>query len=458
METGLAELRKLPAVDRLVEDTIVYGPVDAPHDVVVAAARTVLDRTRTTVRAGAAAPAHEALIAQVIDEIDRLFQPSLRPVINATGVIIHTNLGRAPLSQAARLALDALSSGYSNLEYNLTQGTRGARDVHAADLLCRLTGAEAAMVVNNNAAAVFLTLAALATGRDVVISRGQLVEIGGGFRIPDVLRASGAQLVEVGTTNRTHPHDYQAAIGPQTAALMRVHYSNFRQVGFTTEVGLVELAALAHAHGLPVFDDLGSGTLLDTAPFGLKSEPTVPASVAAGADVVTFSGDKLLGGPQAGIIVGRAALIAQLKSHPLARALRVDKLTLAALNATLLHYVRGEALDAIPVWRMIRADLVSLRARVDHWVQRVRTVGLPASSVPLASTVGGGSLPGETLPSWGLALDVLAPQQWVARLRAGSPAVVARVSDAQVLFDARTVLPEQDDDLLGAIQTLWQSQ
>ncbi len=458
METGLAELRKLPAVDRLVEDTIVYGPVDAPHDVVVAAARTVLDRTRTTVRAGAAAPAHEALIAQVIDEIDRLFQPSLRPVINATGVIIHTNLGRAPLSQAARLALDALSSGYSNLEYNLTQGTRGARDVHAADLLCRLTGAEAAMVVNNNAAAVFLTLAALATGRDVVISRGQLVEIGGGFRIPDVLRASGAQLVEVGTTNRTHPHDYQAAIGPQTAALMRVHYSNFRQVGFTTEVGLVELAALAHAHGLPVFDDLGSGTLLDTAPFGLKSEPTVPASVAAGADVVTFSGDKLLGGPQAGIIVGRAALIAQLKSHPLARALRVDKLTLAALNATLLHYVRGEALDAIPVWRMIRADLVSLRARVDHWIQRVRTVGLPASSVPLASTVGGGSLPGETLPSWGLALDVLAPQQWVARLRAGSPAVVARVSDAQVLFDARTVLPEQDDDLLGAIQTLWQSQ
>lgn len=458
METGLAELRKLPAVDRLVEDTIVYGPVDAPHDVVVAAARTVLDRTRTTVRAGAAAPAHEALIAQVIDEIDRLFQPSLRPVINATGVIIHTNLGRAPLSQAARLALDALSSGYSNLEYNLTQGTRGARDVHAADLLCRLTGAEAAMVVNNNAAAVFLTLAALATGRDVVISRGQLVEIGGGFRIPDVLRASGAQLVEVGTTNRTHPHDYQAAIGPQTAALMRVHYSNFRQVGFTTEVGLVELAALAHAHGLPVFDDLGSGTLLDTAPFGLKSEPTVPTSVAAGADVVTFSGDKLLGGPQAGIIVGRAALIAQLKSHPLARALRVDKLTLAALNATLLHYVRGEALDAIPVWRMIRADLVSLRARVDHWVQRMRTVGLPASSVPLASTVGGGSLPGETLPSWGLALDVLAPQQWVARLRAGSPAVVARVSDAQVLFDARTVLPEQDDDLLGAIQTLWQSQ
>lgn len=456
--TGTPELRKLPAVDRLVEQATLHAPADAPHDVLVEAARTVLDGARATIRAGAAAPTSDALAAAVIGELNHRLQPSLQPVINATGVIIHTNLGRAPLSRAARQALDNLSGGYSNLEYDLDQGTRGSRYVHASGLLCRLSGAEAAVVVNNNAAAVFLTLTALAGNRDVVISRGQLVEIGGGFRIPDVLRASGAQLVEVGTTNRTHLRDYAAAIGPQTAALMRVHYSNFRQIGFTTEVELAELVTLAHAHDLWVFDDLGSGTLLDTAPFGLKSEPTVPASVAAGADVVTFSGDKLLGGPQAGIIVGRATLLERIKAHPLARALRVDKLTLAALNATLLHYVRGEALDAIPVWQMIRAEPAALRARVDTWVQRLHAAGVLARAVATASTVGGGALPGETLPGWGLALDVPAPQQWVARLRTGSPPVVARVSDAQLLFDARTVLVEQEDALLGAIQTIWQSQ
>ncbi len=457
MKSDTPELRKLPAVDRLVEQTALQATVDAPHEVLVEAARAVLDRTRAAIRAGATAPTSDALAAEVIGEIDRLLQPSLQPVINATGVIVHTNLGRAPLSRAARQALDTLSDGYSNLEYDLAQGTRGSRYVHAADLLCRLSGAEAAVVVNNNAAAVFLTLTALAANRDVVISRGQLVEIGGGFRIPDVLRASGAQLVEVGTTNRTHLRDYAAAIGSQTAALMRVHYSNFRQVGFTTEVELAELVTLAHAHGLLVFDDLGSGTLLDTAPFGLKSEPTVQASVAAGADVITFSGDKLLGGPQAGIIVGRTGLLERIKAHPLARALRVDKLTLAALNATLLHYVRGEALDAIPVWQMIRTEPAALHDRVDRWVQQLRAAGLPASAVPTASTVGGGSLPGETLPGWGLALDVPAPQQWVARLRTGRPPVVARVSAAQVLFDARTVLAEQDEALLGAILAIWQS-
>lgn len=455
--TTTPELRKLPAVDRLVEQATALAPPDARHDVLVAAARTILDRSRAAIRDGAAAPAHDTLVADVLHEIDRLLEPSLQPVINATGVIIHTNLGRAPLSVAARHALDHLSSGYTNLEYDLTEGTRGSRYVHAAELLCRLSGAEAAVVVNNNAAAVFLTLTALAGGREIVISRGQLVEIGGGFRIPDVLRASGAHLVEVGTTNRTHLRDYAAAVGPQTAALMRVHYSNFRQVGFTAEVDLADLVTLAHAQGLWLFDDLGSGTLVDTARFGLKAEPTVQASLAAGADVVTCSGDKLLGGPQAGIILGRADLIERIKTHPLARALRVDKLTLAALNATLLHYVRGDALAAIPVWQMIGVEQDVLRMRVQAWAERLQAAGLPATAVPAESTVGGGSLPGETLPSWGLALDVPAPQQWAARLRRGHPAVVARVTDAQLLFDARTVLVGQDDALLGAILTLWQT-
>ena len=275
------------------------------------------------------------------------------PVINATGVIIHTNLGRAPLSYAARQAMAAVASGYSNLEYDLEAGERGSRYIHAEQLLCRLTGAEAALVVNNNAGAVFLILAALARGREVVISRGQLVEIGGGFRIPDVMRQSGATLVEVGTTNRTHLSDFQEAIGPETALLLRVHSSNFKQIGFTAEVSLADMVTLAHERGLPVVDDLGSGTLLDTSRYGLSAEPTVQDSVAAGADLVAFSGDKLLGGPQAGLIVGRADLIAELRQHPLTRALRVDKSTLAALQATLLHYLRGEAEREVPVWRMI---------------------------------------------------------------------------------------------------------
>ncbi len=456
--TTTTELRRLPAVDRLVEQVEMYAPDLARHDVLVEVARAVLDIARAAIRQGALAPSMGVLITGVVHEVRHLFQPSLQPVINATGVIIHTNLGRAPLSDAARAALDALASGYSNLEYDLAQGTRGSRYVHAASLLCRLSGAEAAVVVNNNAAAVFLTLSALAAGREVVISRGQLVEIGGGFRIPDVLRASGAQLVEVGTTNRTHLRDYAAAMGAQTAALMRVHYSNFRQIGFTAEVELADLVTLARANDLWVFDDLGSGSLLDTTQFGLSAEPTPQASIAAGADVVTFSGDKLLGGPQAGIIIGRAELIERIKSHPLARALRVDKLTLAALNATLLHYVRGEAAQAIPVWQMVRYAPVELQARVDRWVRRLQEAGLPASAAATESTVGGGSLPGETLPSWSLALDVPAPQQWVAQLRAGSPPVVARIAGEQVLFDARTVMVEQEDALLGAILAIWQNQ
>lgn len=443
------ELRRLPSADRLLHALAPDLTTQTGHAQALLAVRQVLEQARMTIQQGAACPAFSALVQQAEEQMLTAMRPSLLPVINATGVIIHTNLGRAPLCQSARTDLAALTAGYANLEYDLTLGARGSRYDHAAQLLVRLTGAEAALVVNNNAAAVFLILSALAAGREVVISRGQLVEIGGGFRIPDVLRASGARLVEVGTTNRTHLRDYAQAVSPQTAALMRVHFSNFRQLGFTAEVGLADLVSLAHSQGLLVVDDLGSGTLLDTTLFGLSSEPTVQASVAAGADLVAFSGDKLMGGPQAGLIVGRAELIARLRSHPLARALRVGKMTLAALNATLRHYLRGDALSALPVWQMIAARPVDLRARVEIWCQKLAAIGIQASAVEVASTVGGGSLPGETLVSFALAVP-LTPHL-VERLRQGSPPVVARVAEQHALFDARTVLEEQDEVLLSAI-------
>ena len=352
--------------------------------------------------------------------------------------------------------MEAVAAGYSNLEYDLDAGERGSRYLHAEQLLCRLTGAEAALVVNNNAGAVFLVLAAVARGRSVIISRGQLVEIGGGFRIPDVLRQSGAQLVEVGTTNRTHLSDFRQAISPETALLMRVHASNFKQIGFTAEVSLADMVALAHSVELPVVDDLGSGTLLDTARYGLPAEPTVQDSVVAGADLVTFSGDKLLGGPQAGLIVGRASLIAELRQHPLTRALRVDKSTLAALQATLLHYTRGEAEREVPVWRMIATSLDELAARAAHLAAGLRAAGIPATVVQATSTIGGGALPGETLPTWAVAVAAAAPDALAAALRHGDPPVVGRIVEGQLLLDLRTVPPGMDEAVLRAVQVAWE--
>ena len=302
-------------------------------------------------------PSEGQLLHQIGVLLNSWVRPTLRPVINATGVVIHTNLGRAPLSVQARQAMEFVSRGYSNLEYDLESGHRGSRYVHTEELLKRLTGAEAALVVNNNAGAVLLMLSALARDREIVISRGQLVEIGGGFRIPDVMKQSGAKLIEVGTTNRTHGQDYETAIVPDTIALMRVHHSNFRQVGFTQDVPLADLVPIARQHDLLVLDDLGSGTLLDTAEMGLKHEPTVQESIAAGADLVSFSGDKLLGGPQAGIIVGKADLVSRLRNFPLTRAIRVDKTTLAGLQATLQHYAEGKAACEVPVWRMMYLSL-----------------------------------------------------------------------------------------------------
>jgi L-seryl-tRNA(Ser) seleniumtransferase len=340
--------------------------------------------------------------------------------------------------------MDAVSVGYSNLEYDLVDGRRGSRYVHAEELLCQLTGAEAALVVNNNAAAVLLILTCYARGREVILSRGQLVEIGGGFRIPDVMRQSGAALIEVGTTNRTYVRDYADAIREDTAALMRVHHSNFRLVGFVHEPSLAEMVALTRERGLLLFDDLGSGTLLDTSAFGLAHEPMIQESIAAGASLVSCSGDKLLGGPQAGLILGQADLIARLKQFPLTRALRVDKTTLAGLQATLQHYLLGEATRKIPVWQMISQDEETLEERARAWIDDWGHLGISAEVVSGRSTVGGGSLPGETLPTRLLALAVESPDALAHRLRAGEPPIVARIEAGRLVLDPRTVLPEQE--------------
>jgi L-seryl-tRNA(Ser) seleniumtransferase len=417
------------------------------------AVRAELDTVRTEVLAGAPCPAADELERRVLDRLRVAAKGSLRRVVNATGVVVHTNLGRAPLSRAAIQAMGDVASGYSNLEYDLDRGERGDRYGHAAAALVRLTGAEDAVVVNNNASAVLLALAALADpGDEVVVSRGQLVEIGGGFRIPDVLRRSGAVLVEVGTTNRTYARDYEAAIGERTRMLLSVHRSNFRLSGFVHDATLEELVELARGRGIAVVDDLGSGTLLETQPFGLGVEPTVQERVRAGADLVCFSGDKLLGGPQAGILVGRRDAVARVKRHPLLRALRVDKVTLAGLGATLAHYERGEALREVPVWRAIAARVEALDARARAWRDAL------AGAVPGAevrdgrSAIGGGSLPEVTLPTRVLSLPVASPDGFLAALRRGDPPVVGRVEDGRVALDPRTVGPDEDDLVVAAVR------
>jgi L-seryl-tRNA(Ser) seleniumtransferase len=445
-------LRKLPSVDKLLRsETAPALGQNYSHDLVVEGLRQALDAARQAILSGGPAASHDELASRAADILRQQLRPTIRPVINATGVIIHTNLGRALLSPAACAAMEQAARSYTNLEYDLKAGQRGSRYVHAEELLCRLTGAEAALVVNNNAGAVLLILSALARGREVIISRGQLVEIGGGFRIPDVMRQSGAILVEVGTTNRTHRRDYEAAITDQTAMLLRVHRSNFRLTGFVTEPTLAEMADLAHSRGLLVGDDLGSGTLLDTADYGLAHEPTIQESLAAGADIVSCSGDKLLGGPQAGIILGHADLIAQLRRFPLTRALRVDKTTLAGLQATLLHYVKSEATREVPVWRMIAIPLEALAVRAEAWARRLAAAGLRSKVRDGRSAVGGGSLPGETLPTRLLALLEPSPERLASFLRHADPPVIARVEDEQLVLDPRTVQPEEENELLEIV-------
>jgi L-seryl-tRNA(Ser) seleniumtransferase len=418
-------LRDLPSVDELARQS--------EDPLAVEAARKVLARAREQIQQG---DDPDDLGAQLRAELSAARAPRLRRVINATGVIVHTNLGRAPLAEVALDRVREVARGYSNLEYDVAAGGRGSRQDHVAGILRRLTGAEAALVVNNNAAAVMLALATLAEGREVLVSRGELIEIGDGFRIPDVLERSGARLREVGTTNRTRASDYEAAIGPETAVLLRVHQSNFRVVGFTEQPSLRELSDIAHRNDLPLVDDLGSGALVD-----VGDEPTARASLAAGADLVCFSGDKLLGGPQAGIIVGRAELVERLRRHPLQRALRADKLTLAALEGTLTLAI--DAPDEIPVLRMLREPPEAVRARAARLAELVD--GEVEETVARA---GGGSLPLTELPSFACAVE----EELAVKLRAGEPPVIAVVRDGRTLLDCRTLTDGEAEEVAEAVR------
>lgn len=450
MET-VSSLRQLPSVDQILQSSpVVDWIAQYGRPLTVAAIRATLEQLRASYRADTPLPDQPQIFRRIYQNLEDWTDSSLVPVINATGVVLHTNLGRAPLSRAAIQAMQDVSLGYSNLEFDLESGKRGSRLVHADGLLRRLTGAPAGLVVNNNAAAVLLVLSALARRRAVVISRTQLVEIGGGFRVPEVMKQSGARLLEIGATNRVHLSDYAAAVQEKPALFLRAHRSNFNIVGFTSEPDLAEIAELAHQSGLPLVDDLGSGALLDTTVYGLSHEPMVQESLAAGVDLVCFSGDKLLGGPQAGIILGRADLIAKLKQHPLARAVRADKLCLAALSATLLHYLKDEAEREIPIWRMLAASPEQIYQRAASW-----SASLGQGEILLGeSTIGGGSLPGETLPTHLFALRSVRPNQLINLLRRSRPPIVTRLQDDCVLFDPRTILPEQEPLLLANLQEI----
>jgi L-seryl-tRNA(Ser) seleniumtransferase len=449
--------RVIPSIELLRQRAVIVAlEREHGHATTLDALRRAADAVRSGIAAGldfgGADDVAREIEVRLSRDLTRDARGSLRPVINATGVIIHTNLGRAPLASTALNRVFDVARGYANLEYDLQEGQRGSRSVHAGSLLTALTGAEAAVVVNNNAAATMLILAALGSGREVVISRGELVEIGGGFRVPDVMAQSGAVLREVGTTNRTRVADYRAAIGPRTALLLRVHPSNFRIEGFTERPTLEDLVRTAREGGVTLVEDLGSGCLLD----GIAGEPTVQQSVAAGVDLVCFSGDKMLGGPQSGIIVGRQALVQRLLQHPLMRALRVDKLTLAALEATLIEYRAGRAAASVPVVRMLTTSAEIIEARAQELAARLHAVGWRVALMSGASAVGGGSAPGIELDTVLVAVE---HPQWSAdtleeRLRALDPPVIARIESDRVVLDLRTVFEEQDQPLADALAAL----
>ena len=446
--------RALPSVDLVLSQEPILELVQAySHSAVVELIRRQLEGSRHAIARGGDSPTLEEVVASIVGQAGKSWQSWPQPVVNATGVILHTNLGRAPLSPQAMQAVASAARGYTNLEFDLEEGKRGSRQAYINSLLCQLTGAEAAIVVNNNASAVMLGLAAVASGQEVVVSRGEAVEIGGGFRIPEVLVQSGATLMEVGTTNRTYVGDYEAAISDNTAALLAVHASNFRVMGFTHTPSIEELVEVGRRHNIPVLHDLGSGCLLETEQFGLAHEPMPQESVAAGCGLAFFSGDKLLGGPQAGVVVGDKELIRRLERHPLARAMRIDKLSLAALSATLLHYLKEEATSAIPTWRMIAMPESEIKRRAARWQ---KAIGTQASLVRGESTIGGGSLPGETLPTWLVTLGADAgaggAEGLAQRLRQADPQVVARIEDERVLLDPRTVLPEEEKGLVRGVR------
>ena len=485
MPHPVANFRLIPSIEQLRQREHVRA-LEARYgrEAIVEALREEAAALRQRLAAGPAASgtpdasivdtehAAEQIERALQDRLRQAFERPLRSVINATGVIVHTNLGRAPLAASAAHRVAEIATGYSNLEYDLEAGRRGARDVHAEALLCRLTGAEAALVLNNNAAAVLIMLSALAAGREVIISRGELVEIGGCFRIPDVMLQSGALLREVGTTNKTRAADYSAVISERSAVILRVHPSNFRIEGFTERPALKDLVSIGRRFKVPVCEDLGSGNLLDWKPEARgqrpeagalgsgMDEPLVRSSIDTGADVVCFSGDKLLGGPQAGIIVGRRDLLGSIRKHPLMRALRVDKMTYAALDATLLEYARGRATEMVPVARMLSLSAADIERRARAVAERLQTsTRVRAATVDGVSTIGGGSAPGAAIPTRLLSVSVGTerPDTLEARLRHYTPAIIARIEHDRLLFDLRTVLPEQDQVLTEALLTLGES-
>jgi L-seryl-tRNA(Ser) seleniumtransferase len=444
-------LRDLPSIDQLLRDAThlidVYG-----RPLTLDAFRKTLDETRTRFKANpeSALPSTDIILTQAESHLSAWTTPTLQPVINATGVILHTNLGRALLSNATIKAMSDIASNYSNLEYDLSKGSRGSRFLHAESNLQKLTGAEAALIVNNCASAILLTLSALANRKRVVIARSQLVEIGGGFRVPDVMKQSGAKLVEVGTTNKIRLSDYESALEEPTALVMRAHRSNFKLVGFTAEPELRDMVDAARKANVIVVDDLGSGALIDTAKYGLAHEPTVQESFAAGADIICFSGDKLLGGPQAGLIIGRKDLIDKIKKHPLARAVRADKTCLAGVNATFIHYLKDEAEREIPIVRMMALTPEQVKVRAEAW----RDALGQGDVVESQSAVGGGSLPEESLSTFVLSLEVKSPDKFLKKLREARPSVIARTENDKVLLDPRTVLDEQDAKIISALRSL----
>ncbi len=467
MKSLQEKLRSLPSVETLLQSAPIQQRLqEQPRWMVLDALHHVLDEERAKIRSGD----HEAECANTLDallpRIDRILSelasPHLRPVVNATGVVIHTNLGRSILTEAMMENVVAVASGYSNLEYELDAGQRGSRYSHVEELLCRITGAEAALVVNNNAGAVLLGLNTLAEGKEVIVSRGQLVEIGGSFRIPDVMKKSGCALVEVGTTNKTHPADYEKAITDRTGTILKVHMSNFKMQGFTEEVGHRELLSITRAHHLPLMEDLGSGSLIDLSPYGLPKEPTVQESVQEEVDLVTFSGDKLLGGPQAGILVGSRAILDRVKKNPLTRALRVDKMTLAALEITLRQYLDTDtALQSIPTLRMLTQSPETLEVRAKKLARKISAVqrtNLSVEILPDQSQVGGGALPEATLPTFVVALQssALSVNRLERHFRRQDPPVIGRIRKGQFFLDVRTLCEEEFGAIVAAIETLAQ--
>ena len=448
-----ALLRALPKTDELLRrDDLAALASTLPRPVVTDAVRDAVEAIRARVLAGEEALFDDDSIAEdAIDLARDRMRPSLRPLVNATGIIVHTNLGRSRLSGEALRAVVEVAGNYSTLEYDVETGERGSRHTHVERLICDLTGAEAAMAVNNNAAAVLLAIAGLAKGKEAIVSRGQQVEIGGSFRIPDVMRQSGAKMVEVGATNKTHLADYANAITPKTGLLLKVHSSNFRVVGFTEEVPLADLVALGAEHGVPVYEDQGSGVLIDLAPYGLPDEPTVRSSIEAGVDLVSVSGDKLLGGPQAGILAGSKAVIDRLKKHPLARALRLDKMTLAALEATLRLYLDPErALRDVPTLRMLTESPESVAARARTLVDRIVAATGEAfwvAAMPDVSRAGGGALPLADIPTTIVTLSprAMSANDLEAALRLGNPTIIGRIRDARVVLDPRTLSDHESD-------------